>query len=629
MNKSKEKSQNSHSKPKKKIRETNSYKIQFKTKIKQKSNLNSKDKDKSKNKKNKYSQSNISAKTFNQKPTSSIIKEYNSQTNIYNNNAISYSNYAFSEMGQSKKVDNNILCESLKYNNDDYNTLLCSNNNKMEINDLGNANNNKFCKKNKNNRKKVDKDNDFGKNIFSKKAAKSMVNENEKMYDNYIYNSVNNCKKNNYETSLKRLDNKLNKEIDIKSFKKINLEIIEKDIKNKNEFEKFNTGSKEMIINDEITNNNYYEQNNNNILLNENNKKSNNNIDRQSINKINKGNNSLNNNDCYLANKNIMPISNDFNEQNNMNGQEINQNNIYDKNIQNLELGNTGCEANIELFNELEEKLQKLYFKIHKNVKEPQPEIPISINNSHRNEKQLTYPNLKRYREKSESSLRISKFDADINNYNYKNDNLTINSNAFRRKKSETNIRNIKVIAPQLNLKYKNDENNNKNLPKFQMLVNDLKTENSAKRMINILLNEQNNPELKNILFGLQMTIKKLPQNENSKEDSRISTLPANYLSPFEIFKFEKNKSMKNFCKLDVNKNISEVNRNRKIEKLKSKFNDFQEIMNKKPKNKNKFNLEQKNNKGMNYLINKKISKEFTNLYPANNPEDGLFLIDN
>ena len=160
------------------------------------------------------------------------------------------------------------------------------------------------------------------------------------------------------------------------------------------------------------------------------------------------------------------------------------------------------------------------------------------------------------------------------------------------------------------------------------MLVNDLKTENSAKRMINILLNEQNNPELKNILFGLQMTIKKLPQNENSKEDSRISTLPANYLSPFEIIKFEKNKSMKNFCKLDANKNISEVNRNRKIEKLKSKFNDFQEIMNKKPKNKNKFNLEQKNNKGMNYLINKKISKEFTNLYPANNPEDGLFLID-
>ena len=125
------------------------------------------------------------------------------------------------------------------------------------------------------------------------------------------------------------------------------------------------------------------------------------------------------------------------------------------------------------------------------------------------------------------------------------------------------------------------------------------------------------------------MTMKKLTQNENSKEDCRISTLPANYLSPFDINKFDKSKTKKNKYNFDVNKNISEVNRNRKIEKLRSQLNDFQEIMNKKPKNKNKVNNEPKNNKGMINLINIKIPKVSINLYPVNRLEDGLFLIEN
>ena len=124
MRKSKEKNQGSHSKPKKKIREINSYKIQFKTKVKQKSNLNSKEKDKIQKSNNKYSQSNLSIKTYNQKPSSSLIKEYNSNPQL-NNNAISYSNYAFSELEQSKKNDNNIF-KSSKIKNEDYNTFLCS-----------------------------------------------------------------------------------------------------------------------------------------------------------------------------------------------------------------------------------------------------------------------------------------------------------------------------------------------------------------------------------------------------------------------------------------------------------------------------------------------------------------------
>ena len=105
--KSKERNQNSRSrsKQKKKPREIDSYKIQFKTKIKNnKSNQNSKDKDKKINKSIKYTYSNISAKTYNnQKPTSSIIKEYNTQSQINSNNAISYSNYAFPLMENSKK----------------------------------------------------------------------------------------------------------------------------------------------------------------------------------------------------------------------------------------------------------------------------------------------------------------------------------------------------------------------------------------------------------------------------------------------------------------------------------------------------------------------------------------------
>ena len=274
MNKSKEKSQNSHHKQKKKTREIDSYKIQFKTKIKQKSNINSKEKDKSKNKKNKYSQSNISAKTFNQQPTSSIIKEYNSQNIMNNNNAMSYSNYAFSEMEQSKKKENNIFIDTLKYNNDEYNTLLSSNN-KMDINDLSSANNKKISMRiNDNNNYNIERDNDFQKNKFSKRAAYSMFNENEKILDDNSYYISSNLKKNNYETSLKRLENKLNNELDMKSFKKMGLENIENNLKNKNELEQYiNINSKNNINKVEINNNYINEQNNNNIEINNNKKK--------------------------------------------------------------------------------------------------------------------------------------------------------------------------------------------------------------------------------------------------------------------------------------------------------------------------------------------------------------------
>ena len=623
MNKSKEKNQNSLPKQKKKLREINSYKFQFKTKIKQKSNINSKEKDKSKNKKNQFSQSNISVKTFNQKPTSSIIKEYNSQ-NINNNNAISYSNYAFSEMEQTKKIDNNIFIDSSKYNSEEYNTLLSSNN-KMDINDLSNTNNKKISMRiDKNNYNyNIERDIDFQKNNFSKRAAYSMLNENEKKFDNSSYNISSNLKKYNYKTSLERLENKLNSELDIKSFKKKSLENMEKDLKNKNELEQYiNVNSKININKVDINNNNIYEQNSNNIEVNNNKKKQN---------KKGKGKKILNNN--VQINNNNIQATNRIEEQNNFNGQEMDQNNnnnIYEQDLNNLEqINNFNGESNLELYTELEEKLQNLYFKIHRNLDEPQSEIVKSLyDDSLKYGNQWTYPTLKRYRQKSEPNLRTTKYEQDINSYNNRNNNLNINYNTIR-KRSENKINNIKSTPNQLIIKKIYNENDNKNLSKFKMLIDDLKTENTTKRMIDILLNQQNNPELKNILSKLQMTIKNLPNNENSKDDINISTLPANHLFPFNIIKFEKNNIIKNNYKFDICKDINEINHNRKIEKLKNKFNDFQDIMNKKPKNNNNINIKTKTIGINNLNYNKNPNMDvYSNLCPPNNLENGLFFIE-
>ena len=623
MNKSKEKNQNSHPKQKKKLREIDSYKFQFKTKIKQKSNINSKEKDKSKNKKNKFSQSNISVKTFNQKPTSSIIKEYNSQ-NINNNNAISYSNYAFSEMEQTKKIDNNIFIDSSKYNSEEYNTLLSSNN-KMDINDLSNTNNKKISMRinDKNNYNyNIERDIDFQKNNFSKRAVYSMLNENEKKFDNNSYNIPSNLKKYNYKTSLERLENKLNSELDIKSFKKKSLENMEKDLKNKNELEQYiNVNSKINLNKVDINNNNIYEQNSNNIEVNNNKKKQN---------KKGKGKKILNSN--VQINNNNIQTTNRIEDQNNFNGQEMDQNNnnIYEQNLNNLEqINNFNGESNLELYTELEAKLQNLYCKIHRNLDEPQSEIVKSLyDDSIKYGNQLTYQTLKRYRQKSEPNLRTTKYEQDINSYNNRNNNLNINYNTIR-KRSENKINNIRSIPNQLIIKKIYNENDNKNLQKFKMLVDDLKTENTTKRMIDILLNQQNNPELKNILSKLQMTIKNLTNNENSKDDINISTLPANHLFPFNIIKFEKSNIIKNKYKSDLYKDINEINHNRKIEKLKNKFNDFQDIINKKPKNNNNINIKTKTIEINNLNYNKNPNMDvYSNLFPPNNLENGLFFIE-
>lgn len=604
---SKEKGQNSRSKQKKKLRETNSYKIQFKTKKNNnKSNPHSKDKDKKINKNNKctYSNSNISAKTYNQKPTSSIIRDFNNQSQNNNNNAISYSNYAFSEIEQSKKNQNNELYDdSIKNNNEDYNSLHQSknDNNKMDINDLNNTNNKKKSVKRKTDIK-VNNDKDFQNNDFSKRAAYSTMNDNQKKFGNFFYNTskIGKDNRNIYETSLKRLDDKLNNRLNPNNFKKITIENEEKDYKFENELEQYISNSK---INIEE---NYQNEN----LLMENYPKN-----KRQINNKHPENEKQNKINDYLNNIN-----------NNPNGQDLKLNYKYNHNLQ-VENENNTFENNItntELYNELEEKLHNLYMKIRcNNIDEPPlSEIPKNINNSESYQNQMTYQTLKRYRQKSEPSLRINPFDSDFNN-NF--NTLNLNSNLLRQKKSETKKSNNNTICNTLIVKYPQNENENKSLSELRMLEKNLKNENSSQRMINVLLNKENKPEIKNILSELQMTIKKLPHNEDCKEDTNISTLPPNHLFPFDLYKLQKNNRNNKF-KIN-NFNIREINNNRKIEKIKSKLNDFQDIINKKPKSKNTLNVEPKDIKEK-YLIRHNNRKNYTNLCPANNVGQDLFYLE-
>ena len=650
--KSKDRSQSKSSRRKKKIREINSYKIQFKTKIKQNTNLTSKgSKDKSKSKtKNKdknnkymYTQSNISAKTYIHKPTSSIINKYY-KTSHNNNNAISYSNFAVSNMDNLKKNEKNILNESLKYNNEDYNTLIQTNmsqsnnsNNKLNLNDLNKSSSNKLSfRKNNDLNSKVDSAGDsLNKNIFLKKAAKSMANENKKIDNNFSYNLPNNAFKSNFDTSLKKFGNKLS-EINLENFNKINLGNIEQNLKNKKLLEKY-INSNSGINKDENENNKNNEQNkciNNEIIDDKLNEYGNieyriqNNINqineedynyrRINKNKILQGANQeeLNDNNFMVNNEEVNP---------NQNGQNFKRKNIYKQNIDNSEdENNLENDTNVELYSELEEKFQNLYSKIRGNKNQVQQLEPIEIQNDGN---QITYHTLKRYqRQKSEPTLRIMPYDVEnfiSNNY----PNLNINSNVIRDKKVENNTEPPMLIVknPQ------GEKNDNKNLSKIKILEENLRNENSTKRKINVLLNEQSNPELKNILSELQMTMKRLPCNEDSKENIiSISTQPANYLFPLDMYKikYEKIQNLKsnNTMLFKGRNNIRETNQKKSMDKIISKFNDFQEIINRKAKVKHSFNIEPKDMpKDFNYYKSRKV---YTNLCPVNSVENGIYNID-
>ena len=632
MMKSKDKSQSKSSRRKKKIREINSYKIQFKSKIKQNTNLSSKDKSKSKpktkDKNNKciYTQSNISAKTFIQKPTSSIINEYN-KISHNNNNAVSYSNFAVSDIDNLKKNENIILSESSKYNNEDYNTLVQTNrsqsnnsNNKLNINDL---NNNKLSLRKNNvvNNKGVSAGDSLNKNVFLKKAANSVMNENKKIDNNFSYNLPNNIFKSNFDTSLKKFENKLN-ELNFENFNKLNLGNIEQNLKNKKLLEKYINSNSGINIKENEKDKNVDQRQSNfvnddkmiNDRINEHDKLEFQIQNNNNINQINEEAYKTNNYRKINKNK-ILPVNNEEINQN-QNGQNFNRKIIYKQNIDNEDENNIENGTNVELYSEFQEKFQNLYSKIRGNKSQVQPLEPLEIQND-RN--QITYHTLKRYqRQKSEPSLRIMPYDieANINNYN-------INSNMLRDKKFENYME-----SPMLMM---GEKNNNKNLSKIKILEENLRNENSTKRKINVLLNEQSNPELKNILSELQMTMKRLPCNEDSKENNiSISTQPANYLFPLDMYKikYEKIQNLKsnNAMLFKGKSNFREAKQKKSMDKIISKFNDFQEIINKKAKVKHSFNIEPKNmTKDFNYYKSRKV---YTNLCPVNSVENGIYNFD-
>ena len=577
--KSKDKSNNSHSKGKKKIREINSYKFHFNTRVKHKTNIDSKNKNKNKSKdKNKnskyiYSNSNISAKSLNQKPTSSLIRDYNALSKNNNYNAVSYSNIAFSDMEHIKKNENNILDESSKFNNED-NTLiqtnmtysLSSNNNKMNINEL----NYTYKEKKDGIKSKKNSKKDIHDKAYGKRASHSMMNTKLKASNHSMYNLSNKNKKNNFETSL--IDNDINS----KNFNK--------NVINKKKLEQYMSNSKKNIYENEKSNNHEL---------------TNNKINTYNKYKINEENSSFN--------ESILPPNyhNNINQKNKMDNYEPK---MITNNSEN-EIVEDG--TNFE-FDGLEEKLQKLYKKIH-GYKDEIPQLyPMDTNDDFNNQNQITYPNLKRYqRQKSEPNLRLNPLDLDSKIFS-SNNNINIDINN-------------KITPPKLIVKYPEGGGDNKNLSKIKILEEKLKNENIIKSKITTLLKEQDNPELINILSELQTTIKKLPKNGNIKENISISTLPANYIFPFDMY--EQMKNIKSSSYFKITKNFGE-NKKTKAQQIKSKLKDFQEIINRTNTNKNYYNIAPRNKKIKNYYYCKS-RKSFANLCPVNYFENSIFNLEN
>ena len=160
-------------------------------------------------------------------------------------------------------------------------------------------------------------------------------------------------------------------------------------------------------------------------------------------------------------------------------------------------------------------------------------------------------------------------------------------------------------------------DKNNTNLQKFKILEEKIKNENSTKRMINNLLNEQKNPEFKEILSNLKNTMNKFPKYEERKDNNYLSTLPANYLSEFDTFSLDNNKYTSKKINFKYNSKCSIYNtkfmNNKKFEKFKSTFDNFKSIINGKNNKKNLLNIGRNDN---NYSFNNKII--YSSLCPVN-----------
>ena len=527
----------SENKSKKNLREANSYKIQFKNRKNKELNENKLNSHNYKSNYNYiYARSNYSAKTFNQKPKSNLDKKNkDSDAQSLNNfseidkNAISYINFENSDINATMKAEKNNI-----KNVSDYRIIKKSKNRnlgrdeiknlKMDIKELSDSQNKKIEDNNINIKEEKIK------NSFENRAIKYNINQKKRLSSENINKVDKLFPKINRKhfNGMKKINKNMKKKISSKIFRKMSKA---KELRNMNGINykdlKTNKAQKINLIEDEKNNcSEEYE-----IIEND----------------------AYNN---YIKNNNLNPqiqINNDL---------QIQEKNII-KNDNN----------NGFLFNEIDEKLNNLYTKITK--KKEKAKKFETINNLEENSNntnklvRITYPNLKRYRQKSEPNLKI------------KNNNLNI-KNGINTENDTTKIKYPKVIK----------ENNN--LSKFKTLEEKIKNENSTKRMIKTLLNKQNNPELKEILSNLQTTIDKFSKNEERKENNHLSTLPANYFSPFEMFNFESNNynNKKLIFRYNMNNNNYNYKRknynNKKMEKYQSTFNDFKKILNGKNRNKNR-----------------------------------------
>ena len=534
---------------KKNLREANSYQIQHEMRKNKKSNNKLHQKNNKSNNNYIYSRSNCSAKTFNQKPKSNLINDSKEQSLInfskFDKNDISCSNISNSEVYQNNL--NYVISNNIK---NDVCSLKDIQNLKMEINELSNTNNNKIINTSINNK------NLNTKNFLKDSKIKSMINQ-KKIFIEENLNNENILATDINKTNLNGSNNMITK---IKGKKCQNVfKKIKKQNKLTNTKEKYNSYLfKDKILKININENEKNDDNEIIYALNEN----------QIFNKFPNINNSLDNN-----------------QDNNDEAQ------IYGTNTIKKEL------TDKILYSEIDEKLDTLCSKIQKQKKDSKNTESIEnteTNKSTSNIFNITYPNLKRYRQKSESNIRMTLNDITIN------DSIITNENINK-------------------IQYPIYDKNNTNLPKFKILQEKIKNENSTKRMINNLLNEQINPEFKEILSNLKRTMNKFPKYEERKDNNYLSTLPANYLSEFDTFSLDNNKYTSKKINLKYNSKCGLYNtkflNNKKFEKFKSTFDNFKSIINAKNNSKKSslFNTRRNDNS---YTFNNKII--YSNLCPVN-----------
>ena len=542
LNEDQQKYQN---KSKKISRLTNSYQMQFKNR-KNKNTDNKLNRQKNKSNYNTiYSQSNYSAKTFNQKPKNNLCKNNKAlNAQILNDfsknedNFFTLSNYANSDMNIIKE-NKDISANRLIKNNKEKDLKL--NEEKMDIKELSDSQNTKIKKNFINNKDETI----FNINQKNNEECEKLNNSDKYLQD---INKKNSKVSNNTKENLK-------KQKSSKIFKKMN---ITKKFKNINGI---NHNLNKKKIKDEKKTINIQEEEKNN----------------------------------YSQGYEIMDNYNKFNKIDiNLRKPFINEIQIQEKNIIKTEINDK-----LLYNNEIDEKFNNLYMKIQ-GKKENSNNFETISNIEDNKLYQITYPNLKRYRQKSDSNLRVNKEKSNLK----KEENIT---NKFNK------------------IKYPKNINENNNLSKFKTLEATIQNENSSKRMINILLNKEKDPELKEILSNLQITMNNFPKNEEKKENNYLSTLPANNLSPFETFNFDNGKYNKRLnLKYKLNNynlkyNIRETYNFKKFEKFNSTFNDFKNIINGKITNKKRNGQKYINQTGIIY----------SNLYPVNNLENDVFILEN